>query len=178
MLHIGLHGGQTVMRHHAAQLLRPFFIRCNLGFQVRHVLRRVATRVRPTLQQSQHLRFTQHTFFHQFEILNLHTLFIDGGGKRWHRAWGHTANVCVVATRAHIKIGLKRIAQINRRDDGHIGQMGSPVVGVVQNIHIAGLHSTCVISNHRFDALAHRAQMHRHVWGIGNQLALLIEDGT
>ena len=84
----------------------------------------------------------------------------------------------MVSARPHIKIGFKRIAQINWCDDGHIGQVCSAMVRVVQHIHIAGLHMASVVTDDGFDALSHRSQMHRHVGGIGNQLALLIEDGA
>ena len=68
--------------------------------------------------------------------------------------------------------------QEHRCDDGHIGQMRAAVVGVVQDKHIAGLHLARVVADHGLDALAHRAQMHRHVRRVGNQMALGIEQGA
>ena len=49
------------------------------------------------------------------------------------------------------------------------------MVGVVQHINVARLHAAVVLANHGLDALAHRAQVHRHVRRIGNQVALCVK---
>ena len=56
--------------------------------------------------------------------------------------------------------------------------MGSAVVGVVEHKHIAGLHAALVFKDDCFDALAHRAKVHRHVRRIGDQVALRIKQRT
>ena len=56
--------------------------------------------------------------------------------------------------------------------------MRAAVVRVVQHKHIARLHAALVLLDHRLDALAHRAQMHRHVRRVGNQMAFGAEQRT
>ena len=178
MAHIGLHHRQTIVRHHAAQLLHAFFIGRNLGAQVGHVLRRVAAGVGPGAEQGHHGRLAQHTTFDQLEILNLHALLFDRGRKRRHRTRRCATNVGMVTARAHVKHGRCVVGQIHRRDHRHIGQMGAAVVGVVEHKHIAGLHAALVFGDHGFDALAHRTQVHRHVRRIGDQVALRVKQRT
>ena len=50
--------------------------------------------------------------------------------------------------------------------------MRAAVVGVVERVDMTGLNGGGVLANHGLDALAHRAQMHRHVRRVGNQVAL------
>ena len=178
MAHIGLHHRQPIVRHHAAQLLHAFFVGGNLGAQVGHVLRRVAAGVGPGAEQGHHGRLAQHTAFDQLEVLNLHALLFDGGGKRRHRTRRCATNVGMVTARAHVKHGRRVVGQIHRGDHRHIGQMGATVVGVVEHKHIAGLHAAVVFGDHGFDALAHRAQVHRHVRRIGDQVALRVKQRT
>ena len=68
--------------------------------------------------------------------------------------------------------------QKDRRDDGDVRQVRAAVVRVIQGKHIAGLHLAGVVADHGLDALAHRAQMHRHVRRVGNQMPLCVEQGT
>ena len=49
------------------------------------------------------------------------------------------------------------------------------MVRVVQHVHIAGLHAARVARDHGLDALAHRAQVHRHVRRVGDQVAFGVE---
>ena len=66
-------------------------------------------------------------------------------------------------------------------DHGYIRQMGATIVRRVEHIGIAGQHSASVAAaalQHGAHALAHRAEMHRHVRRIGNQMALAVEHGT
>ena len=82
--HVSLHHRQAKVSHHAAQFLHALLVGCNLGLQVRHVLLRVARRVVAALQQRHHLGLAQHTPVHQLEVVDLHALFFNAGGKRRH----------------------------------------------------------------------------------------------
>ena len=96
MAHIGLHHVQSELGHHLAQLLHAFFVGGDLRAQIGQVLLRVARGVFTALQQSQNLRFTEHTLVQQLEVLNLHAFFFNTGGERRHRAGRGAANVGMV----------------------------------------------------------------------------------
>ena len=66
----------------------------------------------------------------------------------------------------------------HRRDHRDIGQMRAAVVRGVQHVHVAGLDAPRVLPDHRLDRLAHRAEMHRHVRRVGDQVAAAVEDGA
>ena len=53
--------------------------------------------------------------------------------------------------------------------------MRAAVVGRVQHVDVARLHLPGVLADHGLDRLAHRAQVHRHVRRIGDQVALGVE---
>ena len=56
--------------------------------------------------------------------------------------------------------------------------MGAAVVGVVQRVDVARPQAVAAQAQDRAHALAHRAQMHRHVRRIGDQHAVRIEHGA
>jgi len=56
--------------------------------------------------------------------------------------------------------------------------VGAPVVRVIEHIHVAWLHAARVFTDHGLDALAHRAQVHRHVRRVGDQVPLGTEQRT
>ena len=66
----------------------------------------------------------------------------------------------------------------NRRHHSDIRQVCAAVIGIIQHIHISRLHPARIFSHHGFDRFAHRAQMHRHMWRIGNQASLRIKQGA
>jgi hypothetical protein len=84
MAHIGLHHIQPKVVHHLAQLLHTLLIGGNLGFQVGHVLLRVAARVLPTLQQRHHLGLAQYAAINELEQLLICTpsssMRVENGG--------------------------------------------------------------------------------------------------
>lgn len=52
------------------------------------------------------------------------------------------------------------------------------MVRVVDRIHVARPHLPAAASEHLLDGLPHRAQMHRNVRGIGDQIAVGVEEGA
>ena len=63
----------------------------------------------------------------------------------------------------------------HRRDDGDVGQVRAAVVRVVERVDVARLHPAGVACHHRLDRLAHRAQVHRHVGRVGDEVAAGVE---
>ena len=136
-----------------------------------------------TTQQRQQLGLAQRAAtlpvtLHEQEVVDLHALFLDARGKRRHGARGGAADVSVVAARAHVEGGLGRITHIDGGDHGHVRQVGAAVVGVIEHVHVTGLHAAPVFADHGLDAFAHAAQVHRHVGSVGNQVTFGVEQGT
>ena len=63
----------------------------------------------------------------------------------------------------------------DRGDDGDVRQVGAAVVRVVDRVHVAGLHLAGASADHLLDGGAHRAEMHRDVWRVGDEVAVRIE---
>ena len=97
MAHVSLHHVQAKLLDHAAQLLHPFFVGCDLRLQVGHVLRRVARGVFAALQQGHHLGFAQVSRIDQLDVVDLHALFFDARRKRRHGARRQAAHIGVVS---------------------------------------------------------------------------------
>ena len=68
-----------------------------------------------------------------------------------------------------------RPSRKHRRDHGDVGQVRAAVVGRVQHVDVAGPHLAGVGADHRLDRAVHGAQVHRHVRGVGDELALGVE---
>ena len=79
----------------------------------------------------------------------------------------------MVTARANVKRRLPlhlRGVQIHRCDDRDVWQVRAAVVGIVQHIHIAGLHLASIFTDDGLDAFTHGTQVHGHVRRIGNQI--------
>ncbi len=64
----------------------------------------------------------------------------------------------------------------DRRDHGDIGQMRAAVIGGVEHEDIAGTHRVAARAGDGGDTLPHRAEMDGHVRGVGDELAVAIEE--
>ena len=64
--------------------------------------------------------------------------------------------------------------RLDRRD---VGEVGAAVVRGVHHVDVAGHHGR-VVADRRLDRLAHRPEVHRHVGGVGDQVAARVEDGA
>ena len=53
--------------------------------------------------------------------------------------------------------------------------MGAAIVGIVEGKDVAGFHLACTEADDGFDGAVHRAEMHRHVRGVGDEMALGIK---
>ena len=100
--------------------------------------------------------------------------------KRRHRAGRDAADLGMVRRLAvknstvALRVRRGRDSK-HRRDDGHIGQVRAAAIRIVRDEHIARLHCR-VVGDDLLDRLAHRAQMHRNVRRIDDQIALRRED--
>ena len=95
---------------------------------------------------------------------------LNGG----HGAGGDAADLGVVAAGGDVEqrcVGLV-LGVEDRRDHGDVGQVGAAVVRVVDRVDVARPHLAGVAPEHLLDALAHRAQVHGDVRGVGDQVAV------
>ena len=53
--------------------------------------------------------------------------------------------------------------------------MGAAVIGRVEREHVARADAACVVADDRLDRAVHRAQMHRHMRGVGDEAPLAVE---
>ena len=56
--------------------------------------------------------------------------------------------------------------------------MRAAIIGCVQRVDVARAHRAAVQIDDRLDRAIHRAEMHRHMRGVGDEMALRIEDGA
>ena len=95
--------------------------------------------------------------------------------ERRHRPGRAAADVGVMAARADVEQDLAAGAVEHGRDDRDVRQVRAAVVRIVDHVGVAGLHAAGVLADHRLDRLAHRAEVHRHVRRVGDQVALGVE---
>jgi hypothetical protein len=81
----------------------------------------------------------------------------------------------MVAARADVEQHALALLVERGRDDGDVGKVRAAVVRVVQHEHVARLDAPGVLADHGLDRLAHRAQVHRHVRRVGDEVALGVE---
>ena len=141
------------------------------------------------LEQRARLVLEEAAALDELDVVELHALFLDARRERRHRARRRPADVGVVAARADVEgrpLLLSRVRQragvrafeVDRRDDGDVGQVRAAVVRVVERVHVAALHRAGVARDHGLDRLAHRAEVHRHVRRVGDQVAVGVEEGA
>ena len=114
-------------------------------------------------------------------VVDEHALLLDPGAEGGHGAGRDAADLRVVPAGGHVEqdvLGVpgERSLPEHGGDHGDVGQVRAAVVGVVEHEDVARLHGPRVAADDHLDALAHRAQVHRHVRGVGDQLARRVED--
>ena len=175
VLHIRLDDIEPEVRHHFAQLLHTFFVGRNLCAQVGDVLIGIARGISGSSQSCAHVGFEHDTIFNQLDVIEQYAFILDCSRKRRHGTGGDATDVGMVSARTDIKKNFLGIVRKHRRYHRHIRQMRPAVVGVVQHVHVAALHLPCVLPHDGLDTLAHRAQMHRHMRRIGDEIACRIK---
>ena len=121
----------------------------------------------------------------ELHVVEQHAFLVDVRRVRRHRARRDAADVGVMAARRHVELRFASrirgtrlvgiVAQEHRRDHRDVGQVRAAVVRRVQHEHVAGLHRAGAPVDDRAHAFAHRAEMHRHVRRVGDQVALRVE---
>ena len=76
------------------------------------------------------------------------------------------------------KDGYALAADVHGRHQGDVGQVGAPQVRVVEDNHIAGAEGAGVNADGRIHRRGHSPQVHWHMGGLGNHLALGVEEGA
>ncbi len=94
----------------------------------------------------------------------------------WPRRW---SIVVALATTMEHRCGCLGARGEDGRDYCDVGEMSASVVGVVEDVDVAAADASVaalIALDHHLDRLAHGAQVHRHVRGVGDQAALGVED--
>ena len=84
----------------------------------------------------------------------------------------------MVTSRSNIEQNFFIVISEDGRDDRDIRQMRAAVIGIVQHVHVTALHPARILAHHGPDAVTHRPQVHGHVWRIGDQVSVGIEQRT
>ena len=117
------------------------------------------------------------TLVDQQEIVDQHAFLLDRGAVGRHRARRDAADVGVMAARRGEEQEPPVRAE-HRQHHGDVGQMRAAVVRIVERVDVARPQARAVQAQDRAHALAHGAQMHRHVGRIGDQHAALVKHGA
>ena len=176
MPHIGQHRIQPEMADHLLQFLDPFFIGRQLRAQISDVLVRIARRIQGAIKNGPHLGFAVSTGINQLEIVYQHTFLINMR-RVWRGGSGCLpANIGVMAAAGDKEENFTAFK--HGRYDSDVGKMGSAIIRVVQYIGVTWIDFAFIVTQHRPHRFSHRAEMHRHMRGVGNQRPARIENGT
>ena len=114
---------------------------------------------------------------YQQPVVDQHPLLLDLGAGGRHGSRRHPADLGVVAAAGHVEPDVVAASGgEDRGDHGDVGQVGAAVVGVVEDVDVAAADPAGVALDHHLDGLAHGAEVHRHVRGVGDQAAVGVED--
>ena len=183
VIHVGVDRRQSILLDQRPQRLLPGAVGGDLGGEVGHVLLDVAAGIVTGQQQVAGRRRFEDALGHQPEVIDHHAFFGDVAAVGRGRPRGAATDIGVVAPAGNGRHDLQRAAAgawrgEDRCDHGYIGQMGAAVEGVVHHEHVPGADAPSVFVQDLLHALAHRAQMHRHVRRVGNQIPARVEQGA
>src|SRR5690606_15713413 len=176
--HVRLHHVQTEVVDHPPYLFDALLVRGDLGAQVGEVGLRVAGRVRAGGEQLPGLRLPEPAVRDQQPVVEEHPFLVHRPAVRGHGAGRQAADLRVVAAGGDVEQHPLTSVVVDRGDHGDVGQVGAAVVGVVDRVHVAGAHRVAAPADHLLHAGAHRPQVHRHVGGVGDQVAVGVEEGA
>ena len=176
--HVRGHHVQAELAHQLSQLGHALLVRGDLRPQVREVGAGVTGRELGRGEQLHGGRLAQLAAAGQPPVVDQHAFLVDPGAEGRHGTRGDAADLGVMPAGGHEEQDVLPIVIKHRGDHGDVGQVRAAVVGVVEHVDIAGLHAPAVTAQHHFDALAHGAQVHRHVRGVRDELPRRVEDRT
>ncbi len=178
--HVAMHDREGVVIDDPQQLRRPLLTRCDLGPEISDVLFGVAGRVGTSGQPFPNSVFQEDPVADQPLVVEQHALFLDRDRVGGRRPRDRATDVGVMAASRHIEDDpRRRIVGEHRLDHRDIGQVGTTVVGGIEDEGVPrpdGLGPGP--SDERLDRLTHRAQVNGHVRSVRHQLTIGVEDGT
>ena len=175
MAHVGVDRVRTKVRHHPPQFPSALFVGGDLRLQVGQVLLGVARRPRSGAESRQQILFAKLTRAHQWHVVQQHPFLVDADAVRRHRAGSDATNVGVMTARGDVEQEFSTGVVEDGGDDGHIRQVGAAAIGRVGRVHVAGLEVAVVGIDDGPNRFAHRAEMDRDVRGVGDELAVPVE---
>src|SRR5262249_16062444 len=142
------------------------------------ILLRVASRIRAGPEQLDQVGLAEASTLDQLEIVDQHALLLHGLRIGWHGTGSDAADIGMMAAAGRPEEDLRASVIQYRGDDRNVWQMGATVIGSVEDEDVARRDAAGALADDGLDALAHRAQVHRHMGCVGNELALSIEHGA
>ena len=182
VLHVAAHHVEAVLRGHLVQFLRALGIGGDLRPKVGEVGLRVTRRVFGACQQCQGLSLPEPPLVDEEPVVDEDALLLDPGAPSGHRAGRDSADLRVMAAGGDVEPDVAvaglwgAVRREHRGDHGDVGQVRAAVIRVVERVDVARPDVPPVAGDHHLDRLAHRAEVHRDVRGVRDQVALGVED--
>jgi hypothetical protein len=159
----------------ALQLFHPAAVRRQLGAQVRQILRWIAGGPRTGGECRQHVLLEKAPLA-QYQSATEHGAFLgERGRERRHGSRRDTADISVVGA-ARDEERRPPATHEQRTHERHVGQVRAAVRRRIGKPCITVAHGVAVLAQQRDHRRAHGAEMHRHMWRIGDQPAVRVED--
>jgi hypothetical protein len=172
------HHVEAEVLDHLVQLLHALLVGRDLGLEVGQVVVKVARRIGRRGEQLLGFLLHEPAAGDQLEVVDQHPFLVDVLAGRRHRARRDAADFGVVPARGDVEENAFAGLVEDRRDHGHVGQVGAAVVRRVQHEHVARHDRALALPGHGLDALAHGAEVHRDVRRVRHQVAFGVEDGA
>ena len=186
MAHIGPHHVEAVVLDDAAEFVDAAFVGGDLRLEVGDVLGDVAAGPWVIGEQVDQVGLAEAAAVDQAEIVDQDAFLVDRRRQRRHRAGRRAADIGMVAARGDPEQNVVFVGRASgaprllfaedRRADGDVGQVGAAVIGGVEGEDVAGMNVAGILADDRFHRAIHRAEMDRHVRGIGDQPPFAVED--
>ena len=98
-------------------------------------------------QQRARFAFQEFAFVHHLEIVDENTFLIDVRAVGRSRTGRSAANVRVMPARSDDEDDLRARFIEHRRNHSHVREVGSPIVGRVEDEDIAGAHRAGILAD-------------------------------
>ncbi len=127
-------------------------------------------------EQAPGLRLAETAVLDEQPVVEEDALLVDGAAARGHGAGGDAADLGVVAARGDVEQDPLTLRVEDRGDDGDVGEMGAAVVRVVDGVRVTRPHAGAAPADDLLDAGAHRSQVDGDVRGVGDEVAVRVEE--
>ena len=178
VLHVGGDDVEAVLRDHFSEFERALAVGRDHRLQVGDVLVDVARRMFCGGEERAGLGFAQAAAAGEQEAGDQHAFVIDVAAVGGHRARRDAADVGVMAARTGVEQHFAAGVVEHRRDHRDVGQVGAAGIGVVEHPGVTRQQVAARGGDHRLHAFTHRAEVHRHVRRVGDQLAAAVKQRT